>query len=84
MFKLVLNTCKQIRNICYLVLGASLSANVGGDIIQKLHLHSLSYFFRRVTAGSLKFVTWHPKLLITEDLEAKGKADELAPLHPDS
>lgn len=29
--RLLMNTCTLIRNICYLVLGASLSANIGGD-----------------------------------------------------
>lgn len=43
MTKLVMNTCKLISNICYLVLGAGLSANFTGDKFRKVQHHSASY-----------------------------------------
>lgn len=89
--KLVLNTCKRTSNICYFRLGASLSANLGGDNLKEPDLDGS---LQHVTAGSSSAVLkglhpasqsiWIWSLRTQTPYEQKKKADELAPLHPDS
>lgn len=81
-----INTCNLIINICYQIMGASLS----GDKAKCYFTHSGSSFSRHVTAGSSntvsKFFTLQPKPfnIVHKRHGSPRRDDELALHHPDS